>query len=78
MVSFPIRSVAGCEYSILDALYRSGWPQVVLLLPEAALSLADILAVERQDFESFAAINAHRAKMPLIQAQYRVDAMSFR
>ena len=36
------------------------------------------LAVERQNFESFAAFDAHGAKMALIQAKYRVDAMSFR
>ena len=42
------------------------------------IGLGAVLAVERQDLESFAAFDAHSAEMALIQAQYGVDAMSFR
>jgi hypothetical protein len=41
-------------------------------------SLAGALAIKRQDFETFSPLDTHRTKMPLIQAQYRVDIMSFR
>ena len=42
------------------------------------IGLGAVLAVERQDLESFAAFDAHSAEMALIQAKYGVDTMSFR
>jgi hypothetical protein len=53
-------------------------PTVECRLTGSRPSLAGALAIKRKDFETLATINAHRPKMPFIQAQYRVDVVSFR
>jgi hypothetical protein len=50
----------------LGGIQHNGHTQFVFLFPEAARALVDILAVERQNFESLASVDTHGPKMPLI------------